>query len=269
MIPHTIHYCWFGSVLLPKFAQKCVASWKKYCPGYTFMLWNEANFDINTVPFTAQVAKTKKWGFIVDYIRAWAVFNFGGIYLDADVELLKPFDETMLENKCFSGFENDKYIAPGLIFAGEKSSVIAKELLDFYSTYRFIKENGELNLTPSPQIFTNILLKYGLKQNNTYQNLGMFTAYPTKYFCPLSYKTGKLIITENTYSIHHYEGSWLSIIEKEYKEIIYKLKKYFGENIFTNILTLFIYLIIRIKDKGFKKTIKWYHKYLRNKLIFK
>jgi len=108
MIPKIIHYCWFGGSPMPEDQAAYVAA------------------------FTAQVAKTEKWGFIVDYIRAYVVYNYGGIYLDTDVELLKPFDDDILQNKCFSGFESDKYIAPGLIFAGEKGCAIAKELLDFY-----------------------------------------------------------------------------------------------------------------------------------------
>jgi mannosyltransferase OCH1-like enzyme len=228
MIPKIIHYCWFGDNPLPELAQKCISSWKKYCPDYELILWNETNFDVNIVPFTSQVAKVKKWGFIVDYIRAFVVYYYGGIYLDTDVELLKSFDNDMLKNKCFSGFENNKNIAPGLVFAGEKGCTIAKELMDFYTSYNFIKEDGELNLTPSPKIFTDILLKYGLIQNNTYQELDIFTAYPTDYFCPFSLKAYTLNITSNTYAIHHYEASWISKNEKKWKKIRIKCIKIFG-----------------------------------------
>ncbi|GHU58953.1 glycosyl transferase [Spirochaetia bacterium] len=227
MIPKIIHYCWFGGNPLPELAQKCITSWRKHCPGYELKLWNETNFDINMVPFTAQVASVKKWGFIVDYIRAWVVFNYGGIYLDTDVELLKPLD-VFLNNVCFSGFENEKNIAPGLVFAGEKESVIAKKIMDFYASYNFIQEDGTLNLTPSPQIFTDILLKYGLKQNNTYQELGVFTAYPTEYFCPKSFGTGILTITENTHSVHHYDGSWMKKPTQFYMKMRYASIKLFG-----------------------------------------
>jgi hypothetical protein len=226
MIPKTIHYCWFGGAPLTKLAQKCVASWKEYCPGYTFMLWNEANFDINTVQFTAQVAKIKKWGFIVDYIRAWAVFNFGGIYLDTDVELYKPLDDLLDANVCFAGFEDMEYINPGSIFAGEKDCTIALEVMDYYSHYDIFDGGNRENLVPSPRIFTNILLKYGLAMNNSYQKLGVFTAYPSDYFSPKLFVTDTLNITENTYSIHHYEGSWLSApMKRLLKEKIYLNKK--------------------------------------------
>ena len=236
MIPKIIHYCWFGGNPLPELAEKCIASWKKHCPDYELMLWNEANFDVNTVPFTAQVAKAKKWGFIVDYIRAYVVFHYGGIYLDTDVELLKPFGITMLKNKCFSGFEGNN-IAPGLVFAGEKGCVIAKELMGFYSSYNFIKENGELNLTVSPKIFSNILLKYGLKQNNSYQELGVITVYPTEFFCPKDFHTGTVSITDNTYSIHHYDASWVPEDKRKWIQKRWNIyKKYSDDELVIDLL---------------------------------
>jgi mannosyltransferase OCH1-like enzyme len=235
-------------------------SWKKYCPDYKFILWNEENFDIDSTLFTKQIAEIKKWGFIVDYIRAWAVYNYGGIYLDTDVELLKPLDDLLVNNICFSGFENEKNINPGSIFSGEKACVIAKEILDFYSVYNFIKENGELNLTDSPQIFTKILLKYSLKQNNTYQELGVFTAYPTEYFSPKSFRTGEINVTANTYSIHQYSASWLSEIDKIYLEKRYKIYSSFGDNIFTRLIIRIVYFIKRIKISGIRKTLLYYVK---------
>jgi len=227
MIPKTIHYCWFGGKPLPELAQKCIASWKKHCPNYKYMLWNEENFDINTVRFTAQVAEIQKWGFIVDYIRAWAVFKFGGIYLDTDVELLRPLDDLLDGNVCFAGFEDKEYVNPGSIFAGEKDCVIAKEIVDYYSKYDIFSGGSKENLVPSPRIFTNILLKYGLVMNNSYQELGAFTAYPSDYFSPKSLADGVLNITKNTYSIHHYDGSWLS---KQMRRLLEE-KQYIEKNI--------------------------------------
>jgi len=174
------------------------------------MLWNETNFDVNIVPFTAQATKEKKWAFVSDYVHAYIIFHYGGIFLDTDVELLRPFEITMLEQNCFSGFETSKYIAPGLIFAGEKGCVIAKELMDFYSSSDLKQKNTELHLMSSPRILTSILVKYGLNQNNTLQNLGVITVYPAEYFCPKDFHTGIISITNNTYSIHHYDASWVT-----------------------------------------------------------
>jgi len=263
MIPKIIHYCWFGGTPLPELAEKCIASWKKHCSDYKLILWNESNFDINTVPFTAQVAKVKKWGFIVDYIRAYAVYNYGGIYFDTDVELIKPLSDDILKNVCFSGFENKKNINPGSIFAGMKGCSIAKELIDFYSSYNFIEENGELNFTPSPKIFTKILLRYGLKQNNTYQELGEFTAYPTDYFCPMPLETRLINITKNTYAIHHYVGSWLSDEELWRVEIRKKISARLGDNIFSKIIIVFLLVVKRISIHGLFDTIKFCRKKFR------
>jgi mannosyltransferase OCH1-like enzyme len=223
---------------MPETDSSYVSGWKQLLPNYKFILWNEDNFDINDTLFTKQVAGAKKYGFIVDYIRAWAVYNFGGIYLDTDVELIKPIDNLLNNNICFAGFEDLKYINPGSIFAGEKRSVIAKEIIDFYSKHRFIKEDGSYDLTPSPRILTNILLKYGLKQNGTYHMLrdGVFTAYPVEYFCPLDYKTGILTVTNDTYSIHHYAGSWLS---KQMQQLL-KEKAFLENNIKNKILKILL-----------------------------
>lgn len=257
MIPKIIHYCWFGGNPLHDLAKKCIASWKKHCPDYKLMVWNEDNFDINTVSFTAQVAKAKKWGFIVDYIRAYAIYNHGGIYLDIDVEIIKPFSASMLKNTCFGGFEDEKNINPGNIFAGEKGCYIAKEVMDFYALYNFLNKDGSLNLTASPKIFTEILIKYGLKQDNSYQELGIFTSYPTEYFCPMSYKTGMIDITKNTYSIHHYDGSWLSEEQLLYNKLRYKTYARLGDNMFSRFVVLCLMLITRIKLNGIFNTAKY------------
>jgi len=258
---------------MPEDQAAYVAGWRKLLPEYEIRLWNETNFDVNAVPFTLQVAKAKKWGFIVDYIRAYVVYHYGGVYLDTDVELLKPFDEAMLQNKCFSGFEDDKFIAPGLIFAGEKGSVIAKDLMDFYSSYNFIQGSGELNLTPSPQIFTGILLKYGLKQNNTYQELGLFTAYPREYFCPMSFKTGEINISGNTYSVHHYAMSWYSDLSQYFVKKSRAIYKILGDNMLSKMITLFLRMITsflsfctRIKKTGLKNGFSYYiNRYIKKK----
>jgi hypothetical protein len=236
MIPKIIHYCWFGGNPLPELAQKCIASWKKYCPDYEIKEWNESNYDVHKIPYISEAYNVKKYAFVSDYARCDVLYNYGGIYLDVDVELLKPFDDDMLKNKCFSGFEftgrdYKTLVNPGLVFAGEKGCEIIKELMTFYSKISFIKENGELNSVTIPEIFTNILLKYGLKQKNTYQELEIFTAYPTEYFCPKSVWTGFTKITPNTASIHHYDGSWMSVNDAKYLKKIHKIYYIFGDNI--------------------------------------
>ena len=208
MIPKKIHYCWFGGNPLSNLAQNCIASWKKHCPNYEYILWNEDNFNVNAIRYTKIAAKEKKWAFVSDYVRAYVIFNFGGIYLDTDVELCRPLDDLLDKSKCFGGFEDNGFVNPGLIFAGEKGSIISKELMDIYASYRLKKIKGTFNFIPIPEIFSKLLLKHGLKQNNVHQELDAFTVYPTEYFCPKSLHTGLLSITDNTYSIHHFNGSW-------------------------------------------------------------
>jgi hypothetical protein len=210
LIPKIIHYCWFGENKMPEDEARYVEGWKSKLIDYEFKLWNENNFDVDAVKFTKHAARAKKWGFITDYVRAYAVYHYGGIYLDTDVEVIKPFDDLLKTNICFCGFEDESYINPGLVFAGERGCSIVKELMDAYSNFNIINKNGSLNLIPIPKIFTDILLKYGLQQNNSHQNIGRITVYPTEYFCPKSFKTGILNVTGNTYSIHHFKGSWVS-----------------------------------------------------------
>jgi mannosyltransferase OCH1-like enzyme len=215
MIPKIIHYCWFGGKPMPKDESSYVEGWKKILKGYEFKLWNEDNFDVHSTAFTEQVSREKRWGFIVDYIRAYVIYNYGGVYMDTDVEVIKPLDSLLDGNICFSGFESKEYINPGSIFAGEKGCAIAKEVMDFYSNYRFINGKWPSDMIIGPVSFTNLLLKYGLRQDNTYQNLKCITVYPSEYFCPKSFKTGRVNITGNTYSIHHYKASWVSDYDKK------------------------------------------------------
>ena len=128
MIPKKIHYCWFGGNPKPKLAEKCIKSWKKYCPDYELVEWNETTFDIDSAPlFVRQAFESKKWAFITDYVRLWAMYNYGGIYMDTDVEVVKPLDR-FLSEKAFSGFESSNYVPTG-IMASEKDNPVIGELL--------------------------------------------------------------------------------------------------------------------------------------------
>jgi mannosyltransferase OCH1-like enzyme len=105
MIPKVIHYCWFGGKPLPELAKKCIASWKKKCPDYEIKEWNETNFDLSSNRYLQEAIKMKKWAFASDYIRLAVLYNEGGIYLDTDVEILKPLDK-FLRHDFFTNFEN-------------------------------------------------------------------------------------------------------------------------------------------------------------------
>jgi hypothetical protein len=210
MIPKIIHYCWFGNSGIPPDEESYIEGWKRALPDYDFRLWNESNFDVNSTVFTRLTAKAKKWAFVSDYVHAYAIYHYGGVTLDTDVEVIRPLDDLLERNTCFSGFEDGIHVAPGLIFAGEKRCVVAKELMEFYSNFEILNKDGSLNLLSSPKILTAMLLKYGLRQDNTYQQLGNMTVYPMDFFCPKSARTGLLTVTNNTYSIHHFKASWVS-----------------------------------------------------------
>jgi mannosyltransferase OCH1-like enzyme len=245
MIPKIIHYCWFGGKPLPKPAQKSIASWRKHYPDYEVIEWNETNYNVHKIPYISEAYNARKYAFVSDYARFDILYEYGGIYFDTDVEVIKPFDDLLDNNICFAGFEDLKYINPGSIFAGEKQTVIAKEIMDFYSKHRFIKEDGSCDLTPSPKILTNILLKYGLSQNGNYQVLKdrVFTAYPAEYFCPMDYKTGILTVTNDTYSIHHFAGTWLS---KQMRQLL-KEKAFLENNIKNKISKILLMKLCALK----------------------
>lgn len=207
MIPKTIHYCWFGRNPLPPLAVKCIKSWKKYCPDYEIIEWNEDTFDISSAPlYVRQAYEAKKWAFVTDYVRLFAMVNHGGIYMDTDVEVIQPLDK-FLQHHAFSGFENEKDIPTG-IMACEKDFPLFREFLHYYDDVVFVNPDGSYNYTTNVRIMTNACLLRGLKQDNSYQEIDGFVLYPKDVFCPVSYTTGILTKTKDTSTIHWFAGSW-------------------------------------------------------------
>ena len=218
MIPKIIHYCWFGGNPLPELAVKCIESWKKYCPDYEIKEWNESNFDLNMFPYAKEAYENRKFAFVTDVVRLYALYTEGGIYMDTDVEVLKPLDE-YLKHNAFSGFEDEKLVPTG-IMASEKGGIWAKENLEYYNDRHFVKEDGSFDMTTNVNTITNYMLSKGLVQNNTYQDFpNLITMYPKDYFCPKSYKDGKIYLTSNTTTIHHFAGSWLTDKIKLFHEL--------------------------------------------------
>ena len=214
MIPKVIHYCWFGTDELSDLAKKCINSWKKKCPDYTIRLWNEKDFDMNLYPYMKEAYEEKAWGFVPDVARLIIIYNEGGIYLDTDVEIIKSLDP-LLDNKAFFGFESSSFVNLGEGFGAESHSEVILEMLKEYEHHHYRNERGEIDRTPSPYIQTETLKRLGLNVGNYYQTVCGASVYPTDYFCPISFDTGECIITENTYSIHHFDGSWLDDYQKE------------------------------------------------------
>ena len=242
MIPKIIHYCWLGGNPLPESAKKCIESWKKFCPDYQIIEWNEGNLNFETAPdFVTQAYEAKAWGFVPDYFRLWIIYNYGGIYLDTDVQMIKSFDP-LLNNDAFAGFESEDFINFGVGFGAEKDHHMIKEHMELYEHISFLNEDGSLNRTPSPKITTDWLATKGLALGrNQIETVGGLTIYPKDYFAPKSFDTGVTRITKNTYSIHQYDASWFTEEEKlQYKKNLrnYKIQKItkFPNRVLMNVL---------------------------------
>ena len=210
MIPKIIHYCWFGRGPLPELAQKCIASWKKYLPDYEIKEWNEDNFDVNIIPYTAEAYQAKKYAFVSDYARFWILYQYGGIYFDTDVEVIRPIDD-IIERGNFMGFETDP--KPQLKADASEASVapglgLIKKMLDFYEGRHFEFVPGGIGQLTIVHIATEVLRKAGLKQQQGIQQVDDMWIYPAEYFCPINLKTGRIHVRPNTRTIHHYAGTW-------------------------------------------------------------
>lgn len=208
MIPKVIHYCWFGGSPLPEDANKCLESWKKHCPEYKIIEWNESNFDINSNCYIKEAYEAKKYAFVTDYVRLFVMYEYGGIYMDTDVELVKNLDD-FLKNHAFSGFESANSIPTG-IMASEKHFKLFGDLLKYYENKHFLNDDGSYDTTTNTVTITEMCKKYGLVLNNKYQVIDGFALYPNDYFCPLENETGVLKKTENTVAIHWFAKSWVN-----------------------------------------------------------
>lgn len=216
MIPKTIHYCWFGGNQLPDSAVRCIDSWKKYCPDYEIREWNENNFDTNLNTFTRKAYEAKKWAFVSDVARLWIIYNNGGIYMDIDVEVIKPLDG-LLNSNMYIGFESDNFMNTGLGFGAERNFYVIKRMLDMYEELSFVDFENAIDVISCPVHNTEAMKNEGFILNNTKQTINNITVYPTEYFCPKNNLSGKLVITENTHTIHHFDASWWT--EKERLEL--------------------------------------------------
>lgn len=231
MIPKIIHYCWFGKNPLPKSAIKCIESWKKYCPDYEIIEHNEDNYDINKYEYTKEAYEAKKWAFVSDIARLDILYNYGGIYLDTDVEIIKPIDD-LLESSGFMGFEDKKQVASGLGMGAVKNSPIIKLMLSSYERCHFKIGEGEYDLTPCPIRNTRDLIKIGLVPDGTYQEIQNFKFFTRDVLAPKEATSGRLrYLTKNTRAIHHYDASWQTQMFHKQKRINYILGGRIGSKV--------------------------------------
>ena len=229
MIPKTIHYVWLGNKPKPKKIQKCIASWQKFCPDYEIKEWNETNFDIESHPFVKEAYEANNYAFASDVIRLVVLFEYGGIYVDADVEFLKPIDD-LLNNEAFIGFELPEYVNSGQIFGAEKNSKIVVDNLNIYDDLRFDSVD-DINTITCSKLMTKMLIEKGLKLGGTEQIIESLHIYPIDYFNPFDRRTGKLCKTNNSYSIHWSAHSWSTQNQLRWK-LIRLCHRLFGVNCF-------------------------------------
>lgn len=235
MIPKVIHYCWFGGKPLPKSAIKCIESWKNFFPDYEIKEWNESNYDVGKNPYLSMTYEAKKYAFVSDYARFDILYNFGGIYFDTDVEVIKSFED-ILENGSFMGCEEESgetfAINPGLGIASEKGLPLYRSVLDFYDS---LGEKDREKIVSRGFVVpktTEILVAKGLKQKREIQCVDGITIYPKEYFNPLDSATGKLSLTEQTRSIHWYTASWLSPTKRLRSKILKPIHRLLGRDFF-------------------------------------
>lgn len=208
MIPKKIHYCWFGRGEKPKLAQKCIASWEKFCSDYEIIEWNEDNFDLDYSPYTRYCYDNGKWAYLSDLVRLVVIYQHGGIYFDTDVETISSFDQ-LLEYEAFFGFENSSYVNTGQGFGAVAGSEILAGMISQYASF-FPKFGEPFHFIGCPELNTKALLPFGLKLDGSWQKVGGAVILPMEYMNPYDDPTGRLNKTQNTLSIHWYSKSALS-----------------------------------------------------------
>ena len=235
MIPKIIHYCWFGHNPLPELAQQCIASWRKYLPDYEIREWNEDNFDVNIIPYTAEAYRQKKYAFVSDYARFWILYHYGGIYFDTDVEVIRPMDDIIVRGN-FMGFEVDpdgdntpgKYaprycfgVNPGVGVGMEKEHPFLKQMMDLYATLKFLPVPSDIAWYKTIVAYTTEeLYRCGLKNIQGIQEVQGIWIYPREYFSPINVVSGKCTVTKQTCSIHRFTSTWSESNNKTIKDYV-------------------------------------------------
>lgn len=225
-IPRIIHYCWFGRGEKSAKIKKCIKSWRTYLPDYQVIEWNEDNFDVGMNKYAQEAYAAKKYAFVSDYARLYALYHRGGIYMDTDVEVIRSLDR-FLVHEAFSGFEDGVCLQSGTIGAVAGHPWIG-QLLDGYANRSFVLSDGSLDLTTNTAVMTKDAAARGLNLNGTYQVLEEgIVIYPRTYFSPYDYINGANYITNDSYTIHHFAKSWLPA----HVRLRSKVKRWVGRHI--------------------------------------
>lgn len=223
MIPHIIHYCWFGGNPLPRSAKKCIASWKKFFPNWEIREWNETNFNVHCHPYASKAYQEKHWAYLSDIVRLIVVEEYGGIYFDTDVEVIRYPEDLLNSCTAWFGFEYPEYVATGLGFAATPHHPAVVAMLQQYNNLTII--------TGCPQLNTEALVPFGLIKNGLRQTVCEAEILPREWLCPFDDLTGRMNKTSNTVSIHWYSksphGKW-ALYKAKLTRLVHR---YFGVNI--------------------------------------
>lgn len=247
MIPRIIHYCWLSNDPYPEDFVKYQNTWKQHLSDYEFVLWNFDRFDINSSLWVKQAFEAKKYAFAADYIRLYALYNYGGIYMDMDIEVIKPFDDELLNRELLVGYETEdqKEIEGGFIGCS-KGNPFVKKCLDFYKDKEFVLANGDYDMKPLPSVITPI-----------FRTLDYPKPFPYNYFTTKSWKSGNICITPNTYTVHHFADSWITEVHRKILRFYKRAQQKYPFFIAT-VMMYFYGLFVRLKNLGLKKTIRHY-----------
>jgi len=236
-IPKIIHYCWFGGNPKSELILSCLESWKRFFPEYEIREWNESNYDVNKCAFVKEAYERGRWAFVSDYVRFDVLEQFGGIYFDTDVEVLREFPEELTGFEAFTGVESGMYVSPGLVLAARPHFPIVREMLELYEKTHFIADGQEHPVTVNLR-FTGLLEDKGYVRNGQYQEIEGLRVYPAEVFAGFDTEVMEPDITENTLCMHHYASSWKSggyFFKRSVQKI---LKKVFGVEGYRKMLML-------------------------------
>jgi mannosyltransferase OCH1-like enzyme len=236
-IPKIIHYCWLGGQPLSELAELCIQSWRKFCPDYEIKRWDESNLNLQECPYAQAAFEAKKWAFVPDYFRQQVVYHHGGIYLDTDVELMQSLDDLLVLDS-FVGLERchtpkDKaVIAMGLGFGAVPKHPLMRRIMDAYLAIEpMYKPSGRLKTVPAPKLEQPIYQALGFVPANKIQVLHVenrsTSVFPSEVFSPLT-TFGELNFSEQTRSVHHYAGSWLTQRKKLRTCLKHMSRKHYG-----------------------------------------
>lgn len=270
MIPKEIHYCWFGGKEKPEDVQRYIASWRKYCPDYEIIEWNESNFDVTQNDYCREAYEAKKWAFVSDYVRLKVLYDYGGFYMDTDVEVVKPLEPLRVYD-AVSGYESKTHIQTGTMGSCRDNEWIGMLLKD-YANRHFRREDGSLDLTTNVTVITRMTVeRYGLTLDGTTKRFGVegkMILLPFDYLCAKDWYTSKVTQTEHTYTIHHFKGSWRPDHDHCMDSLYRSMERIFGSVLGSGLARPIRHADAfygRLSQYGWRKTLSIYRKKLSGK----